>query len=189
MMGNGGKISVEPPEELHFLKIQSAQSESLMFIELDSGNLNTAVTSPVLGAFSFDFPSNNYQVIIQNQADTLLDLDSLSLLYEDINAPWVNSQKYPYLFASIFLGYYQAGVSGIISPTLAPFVKDLAEYLFKTVKRVSIENTAPFTESSKYDIRTPIIDSFGFHSPVTTIKGEVLGILWEYSEQVRKGEI
>ena len=99
----------------------------MIFIEVDSSDENTAYTSPVLGAVSFDFPSNNYQLIIQSQADTLLDLDSLSILYEDVNTPWTNSQKYPYLFASIFLGYYQADVSGIISPTLAPFVKDLAE--------------------------------------------------------------
>ena len=160
-----------------------------MFIELDSSDVSTALTSPVLGAVSFDFPSNNYQLIIQSQADTLLDLDSLGVMYEDINTPWANSQKYPYLFASIFLCYYQADSYGIISSTLAPFVKDLAENLFKTIKRVSIEDTATFTESHKYDIRTPIMDSWGRRSPVATIEGEVLNILWEYSEQVRKGEI
>lgn len=189
MMGNnGGGASVEPPEVLYFYKQQSSQSESLIFMEIPVADENIVFTEPVLGAFSFDFPSNNYQLTIMGQLDVLSDLDSLGILYNDIATPWGNAQKYPYLFATIFLKYFEASFTGEISTNLTSYIRDLAENFFKNLTRVYLGNTVNFTESNKIDIRTPIMNSYTYDS-VSKIEGDVLNTLWQYSEKVRKGKI
>lgn len=186
-MGGG---YIEPPEVLYFYKVQSAQSESMLFMETPYDNENQASTSRILGAFSFDFPANNFQLIIQDQGETLLDLDSLQIAYpEHLTDPWVNAQKYPYLFATIFLGYNDADTLGVISPSYASFIKDLAENFFKDATGVYLGSMTYFTATGKYNIRDPILNSYFHNGRVSTIAGDTLNILWEYSEKVRKGEI